>query len=55
MMAGQMIGTISDSSHLHGVLERLASLGLRLNRLSPREPENKGPSRQRPNPRRADD
>ena len=36
----EIIGPIIDSSHLHGLLERIASLGLRLHSLNPLETEN---------------
>ena len=35
----EIIGPITDSSHLHGLLERIASLGLRLHSLTPLETE----------------
>ena len=37
-----IIGPITDSSHLHGLLERIASLGLRLHSLVPLEGEDPG-------------
>ena len=36
----EIIGPIIESSHLHGLLERIASLGLRLHSLAPLEAEN---------------
>jgi hypothetical protein len=36
----EIIGLITDQSHLHGLLERIASLGLTLHSLAPFEPEN---------------
>jgi hypothetical protein len=36
----EIIGPIVDSSHLHGLLERIAGLGLRLHSLTPLETEN---------------
>ena len=38
----EIIGPITDSSQLHGLLERIASLGLRLHSVVPLEPENTG-------------
>ena len=42
-----IIGPITDSSHLHGLLERIASLGLRLHSLVPLEGEDPGAGGQR--------
>jgi hypothetical protein len=36
----EIVGPIIDQSHLHGLLERIASLGLTLRSLAPCEPEN---------------
>jgi hypothetical protein len=36
----EIIGPIIDSSHLHGLLERIASLGLTLQSVAPSETEN---------------
>ena len=36
----EITGTMIDSSHLHGVLERVASLGLTLRSLNPVEAQN---------------
>jgi hypothetical protein len=36
----ELIGPITDSSHRYGLLERIASLGLRLHSLAPLEAEN---------------
>ncbi len=38
----EIIGPIIDSAQLHGLLERIASLGLRLHSVVPLEPENTG-------------
>jgi hypothetical protein len=47
----EIVGPITDSSHLHGLLERIASLGLRLHSLTPLETEDiesRGPTRTQP-------
>jgi hypothetical protein len=36
----EITGPIIDPSHLHGLLERIAGLGLTLHSLTPAEPEN---------------
>jgi hypothetical protein len=36
----EIVGPIIDSSHLQGLLERIARLGLTLHSLNPIEPEN---------------
>ena len=36
----EIIGPIIDSSHLHGLLERIAGLGLTLHSVNPLEAEN---------------
>jgi len=36
----EMTGSIIDQSHLHGLLDRIAALGLRLHSLTPLEDDN---------------
>ena len=44
----EIIGPIVDSSHLHGLLERIAGLGLTLRSFNPIETENVEPASQTP-------
>jgi hypothetical protein len=48
----EITGTIIDPSHLQGLLERVASLGLTLHSLTPLETEN-GESHAQPHPQQA--
>jgi hypothetical protein len=41
-------GPIVDPSHLHGLLERIAGLGLRLRSVTPVDPESREASARRP-------
>jgi hypothetical protein len=43
----EITGTIIDQSHLQGLLERIAGLGLTLHSLTPLEPKNAEAERQR--------
>lgn len=36
----EITGSITDQSHLHGVLERVAGLGLKLRSVTPLEPDD---------------